>query len=69
VEELAGQLAGRVLVGKMNVDENPATAAQFNIQSIPALLMFKNGREVDRLIGAQPKTEILRRVERALLAD
>jgi thioredoxin 2 len=65
VEEIAGELAGQVRVGKMNVDDNQATAGRFGIQSIPALLLFQNGREVDRIIGAQPKTEILRRVRLA----
>ena len=66
VEELAGELAGRLRVGKLNVDENPVTANRLGIQSIPALLLFQNGREIDRMIGAQPKQEILRRVQRVL---
>ena len=66
VEELAVELAGRVLVGKLNVDENPVTSGRFRIQSIPALLIFQGGREVGRIIGAQPKTEILRRVQGVL---
>jgi thioredoxin 2 len=66
VEQLAVELAGRLRVAKLNVDENPATASRFQIQSIPALLMFKGGREVDRIIGAQQKSEILRRVQRIL---
>ena len=64
IDELASELAGRVRVGKLNVDENPATAARFGIQSIPALLVFHGGREVDRIIGAQPKSEIRRRLDR-----
>jgi len=66
VEDLASELAGRVRVLKLNVDENPETAARFNIQSIPALLAFKAGREVDRIVGAQPKSVILRHVEQLL---
>lgn len=66
IEELAAQLAGRIRVAKLNVDENPATSARFNIQSIPALLIFQNGQEVDRLIGAQPKNAILSRLQRLL---
>ena len=66
VEQLAVELAGRMRVAKLNVDENPATAARFRIQSIPALVMFKDGREVDRIIGAQQKSEILRRVQRII---
>jgi thioredoxin 2 len=63
VENLATELAGKMRVGKLNVDENPVTASRFRIQSIPALLVFKDGREIDRIIGAQPKAEILRRVQ------
>jgi thioredoxin 2 len=66
VEELAIELSGRVVVGKLNVDENPVTSGRFRIQSIPALLIFKDGREVDRIIGAQPKSEILRHVQGVL---
>ena len=64
VDELAKEWAGRVRVGKMNVDESPVTSARFGIQSIPALLIFRGGREVDRMVGAQPKAEILRHLER-----
>ena len=66
VEELAAELAGRLRVAKLNVDQNPVTASRFNIQSIPSLLVFKGGREVDRIVGAQPKSEILRRIERLM---
>jgi thioredoxin 2 len=66
VEQLAAEFAGRMRVAKLNVDENPVTGARFQIQSIPALLVFKGGREVDRIIGAQPKSEILRRLERTI---
>ena len=47
---------------KLNVDENPATSSRFNVRSIPALLVFKAGREVDRLVGVQPKPEFARRL-------
>ncbi len=63
VEELASDLAGRLRVVKLNVDENPATAARFGLQSIPTLLLFRGGREVDRIVGVQPKSEISRRLE------
>ena len=66
IDELAAELAGRVLVAKLNVDENPATAARFNARSIPTLLVLKAGREVDRIVGAQPKSEIARRLERVM---
>lgn len=66
IEELAGELAGRVRVGKLNVDENPATASRFGLRSIPTLLILRDGREVDRIVGAQPKAEILRRLQGVL---
>lgn len=66
IDQLATELAGRVRVVKLNVDENPRTAAQFDLRSIPTLLVLKDGREVDRLVGVQPKREIARRLERVL---
>jgi thioredoxin 2 len=66
IEELAVELAGRVRVAKLNVDENPATATRFNLRSIPTLLVLQRGREVDRIVGVQPKSEISRRLERAM---
>jgi thioredoxin len=63
VEQLAGELAGRVKVGKLNTDENPMTASRFNVRSIPTLLVVKDGKEIDRLVGALPKQEILRRLQ------
>jgi len=58
IEELAKDYAGKVVFGKLNVDENPKTAMQFDIMSIPTLLIMKNGKEVDRIIGAVPKQSI-----------
>ena len=66
VEQLAKEMAGRVRVAKLNVDENPVTAERFHIRSIPALLVLKAGQETDRIVGAQPKTEIVRRLEKAI---
>jgi thioredoxin-like negative regulator of GroEL len=66
VEELATELDGRVRVAKLNVDENPATAARFGVRSIPTLLVLRGGREVDRIVGVQSKAEIVRRLERAV---
>jgi thioredoxin 2 len=63
VERLAAELAGKALIGKLNVDENQGTAARFGVQSIPTLLIFKNGREVDRLVGLQSREAILRRLQ------
>jgi thioredoxin 2 len=66
VDQLAKEMADRVKVGKLNIDENPDTANRFGIRSIPTLLVLKSGKEVDRLVGVQPKQEILRRLENVL---
>jgi thioredoxin 2 len=62
MEQLAVEAQGRYRVAKLNVDDNPRTAGQFQIQSIPTMLIFKDGKLVDRLIGAQPKPAILSRL-------
>jgi thioredoxin 2 len=66
LDQLASEYAGRVKIAKLNVDENPMTASRYSTQSIPTLLLFKDGNLVDRLVGALPKAEIERHV-RALL--
>jgi thioredoxin 2 len=66
IDQLATELAGRVRVVKLNVDDNPRIAARFDLRSIPTLLVLRDGREVDRLVGVQPKQEIARRLERVL---
>ncbi|MFQ5602823.1 MAG: thioredoxin [bacterium] len=58
VKELANDFEGKIVVGKVNVDENQGTAAQYGIRSIPTLILYKNGQEVLRLSGVRPKTEI-----------
>ena len=62
LDELAAESNGRYTIAKLNVDENPKTAAQFNIRSIPTLLIFKNGKLVDLIMGAQPKQVIAARL-------
>ena len=66
LEELAVEMAGRVRIAKLNIDENPATASRFGVRSIPTMLVLKGGREIDRIVGAQPKPEIARRLEQAI---
>ena len=66
IDELAAELVGKVRVAKLDVDANPQTAARFDLRSIPTLLVMKAGREVDRIVGVQPKAEILRRLQRAI---
>ncbi len=64
VEELAKEYADRVFVGKLNVDENPRTANQFQVMGIPTLLIMKNGKEVDRIVGVIPKNHIEARLKK-----
>jgi thioredoxin 2 len=58
IEALARDYAGRVLVAKLDVDANPATAGRFDVRSIPTLLVFRDGRLVDRLVGVQPRAAL-----------
>ena len=64
VEELAEDYAGRISFGKLNVDENPNVAAKYDIMSIPTLLIFKDGKLVDKLIGAMPRQMLEPRITR-----
>jgi len=66
IDQLSSELAGRVKVAKLNIDENPGIANRFGVQSIPTLLVLKAGKEVDRIVGVQPKQEIARRLEKVL---
>lgn len=66
IEELALEMSGKVRFAKLNIDENPVTSSRYEIRSIPALLVFQGGREIDRMIGAQPKAEIVRRLQRII---
>ena len=63
VDELATELAGRAVVGKVNVDSNSDTPLTYEIRSIPTLLIFKNGEIVDKLVGAVPKSQLLEKLE------
>ena len=65
LDELAAESQGRYRIAKLNVDENPQTASRFQIASIPTMLIFKDGKLIDRLIGAQPKQAIAERLELA----
>jgi thioredoxin 1 len=66
IEEFAKEYAGKVLVGRLNVDENPRTARSFQIFGIPTLLLMKNGKEVDRIVGLVPKNHIEARLKKHL---
>jgi len=66
IEEMARDYAGRILFGKLNVDENREVAMQYQIMSIPTLLVFKNGKIVDRIIGAMPRQMLEPKITRHL---
>ena len=66
VEELAETYTGRLQVGKLNTDDNPAVASQFNIRSIPTILFFKNGQVVDHVVGAVPREKLQKKVDEIL---
>ncbi len=59
LDEIAGQYPGRIKVVKVNSDENPDLSAQFGIQGIPTIILFRDGKEVNRLVGAAPKENIM----------
>jgi thioredoxin 1 len=63
IEELAGDYEGKAIVAKLNVDENPNTAAQYGIRSIPTMLIIKNGQVVDQMVGALPKSAIAKKID------
>jgi len=66
IEELAKDYAGKIAFGKLNVDENQFTAMQYGVMSIPTLLIFKNGKLVDRIVGAMPRRMLEPRITRHL---
>jgi len=68
VEELAKQYAGKIKVGKLNVDNNANTAAKYGVRSIPTLIMFKGGKVAVQIVGAQPKAELVKFIEKGLNA-
>jgi len=66
VEELAKEFSGRIKVTKLNVDENPATPSQYGVRGIPTLILFKEGKIFEQIVGAVPKTRLVAMVEKAL---
>lgn len=58
VDEMAATFSGKVRVAKMNVDENPATPGKYGVRGIPTLILFKDGKVLDQLVGAVPKNQI-----------
>jgi thioredoxin 1 len=66
VEQLASEYDGKVKFGKLNVDDNQRSAVNYGIMSIPTMVIFKDGQEVDRLVGAMPKQMISARIDQWL---
>jgi len=68
IEELAQEYNGKVIFAKLNTDDNMQTTMRFGIRGIPTLLIFKNGQEVGRIVGARPKRDLKNEIERVLSA-
>ncbi|MFG1296316.1 MULTISPECIES: thioredoxin [Xanthobacter] len=66
LDEVSGELAGKVRIVKLNVDENPQTASKYGIMSIPTLLMFKDGKIASRQVGAAPKAKLVQWINTAV---
>lgn len=66
VEELAGEMEGKLVVGKMNVDENPQTPQQYNILSIPTFILFKGGQVVETMVGSMSKEAMVEKLAQHL---
>jgi thioredoxin 1 len=62
VEDLAAQFAGRVKVGKLNIDDYPQVASQYGITAVPTLVFFQNGQVVDRAVGVSPKNALIQKL-------
>lgn len=63
LEEIAREQDGKVTIAKLNVDENQGTAGRYNVQSIPTMILYKEGKPVKQLVGARPKAAIMRDIE------
>lgn len=66
IEELAAEMAGKAVFGKLNVDENMKTSTEYRISAIPTLMIFKNGRLIDQLVGAYPKPTLKAKLQKYL---
>ena len=66
VEEVANTYGGKLIVAKMNVDENPSTPGRYGVRGIPTLILFKDGNVVDQLVGAVPKNQITELIDKGV---
>ncbi|NPV61234.1 MAG: thioredoxin [Methanotrichaceae archaeon] len=66
LEELAREMSGKVVIGKLNVDQNMATANKYRISAIPTLLVFKDGKLIDKMVGAYPKATLAAKIQKYL---
>ena len=66
LDEIAPVYAGKLKIGKVNVDENQGTPSQFGIMNIPTMIVFKNGKEADRIVGALSKSDLQKKIDKAL---
>ncbi len=66
LEEIASELGGKVTIYKVNVDDNPKSPSQYNVRAIPNLIIFKGGVEVDRVVGAVPKDELVEKIKKSI---
>jgi len=64
MEQLADEMTGKVKIGKINVDEAPQTPNRFGVRGIPTVILFKNGQEVDKIVGAVPKAKFIEMINR-----
>ena len=66
LEELAQEFQGQILIAKLNVDDNTKSPAQFSVRAIPNLIIFKNGAEFDRVVGAVPKDQLIAAIKKSI---
>jgi len=66
IEQLASEMKGKVVFGKLNIDENMQTANKYRISAIPTLMIFKNGKLIDKLVGAYPKPALVAKIQKFL---
>lgn len=67
LEELSKELAGKIKIGKLDVDESPQTPGKYGVMSVPTLMFFKKGQVMDQVVGALPKPQLKSKIEEALL--